>query len=377
MKFLPGNNALIGSANSVAVTFSEPIDEATLSTTSFKLIGAGADGIFGTADDVVPSGGTLNYRSTTNTAFLNFTQNVPGGLYRITINAPLADLAGNVIATPAISTFHAFSFVDSDGDGIPDDVEVLLGLDPHNPDTGGTGVRDGDRDYDHDGLTNAQEIAMGLDPRNPHSNGNPNVLDGDADADGDGLSNKMEFAIGTNPLNPDTDGDGWTDGAEVDAGTDPLNPGSKPGNSYVIARPDVSLLRLQGTGASSGQTYATPDVGIVRLNNSQAGAGGSVLATPDVTLLRLQGAGSTGGGLTFATPDVTILRLQSSGAAGGVTLASPDVSLVRFDNLQAGMHGTTLAWPDVSLFLPRAATGPGQTTSTTLSYPPVTIKRNP
>lgn len=47
--------------------------------------------------------------------------------------------------------------LDSDGDGIPDDEEIRLGTDPHNPDTDGDGVPDG------------VEILAGTDPLDPNS----------------------------------------------------------------------------------------------------------------------------------------------------------------------------------------------------------------
>ncbi|MEI7728667.1 MAG: LamG-like jellyroll fold domain-containing protein [Verrucomicrobiota bacterium] len=43
---------------------------------------------------------------------------------------------------------------DTDGDGLPDVLEVMLGLDPCNTDTKSTGIPDGLKDYDNDGLPN-------------------------------------------------------------------------------------------------------------------------------------------------------------------------------------------------------------------------------
>jgi hypothetical protein len=50
-----------------------------------------------------------------------------------------------------------FAGPDSDGDGIPDAIEVALGLDPLNPDTDGDGIPDG------------VELMLGSDPRDPRS----------------------------------------------------------------------------------------------------------------------------------------------------------------------------------------------------------------
>lgn len=88
--------------------------------------------------------------------------------------------------------------LDTDGDGIGDDEENDLGLDPNNPDTDGDGINDGDE------------------------------LDG-----------------GTDPTSDDTDGDGISDKDEIDDGTDPT-----VANQFIYIS-DASAL--EGT-ASSGTT---------------------------------------------------------------------------------------------------------------------------
>ncbi|GAA59977.1 hypothetical protein P20652_1841 [Pseudoalteromonas sp. BSi20652] len=81
-------------------------------------------------------------------------------------------------------------FPDTDGDGLIDLIEELLGTDPF--------VADANQDFDNDGLTNAEEYAAG-------------TFIYDHDSDNDGLMDGHEVALGLNPLLSDTDGDGVSD----------------------------------------------------------------------------------------------------------------------------------------------------------------------
>jgi len=115
--------------------------------------------------------------------------------------------------------------VDTDGDGLLDSEEIVIGTDPEDPDTDDDGLNDGDDetyttgtdplddDSDDDGLLDGDEVNIhGTDPN-------------DDDSDDDGLLDGEEIDThGTDPLDDDTDDDGLTDGEEVDIyGTDPLN----------------------------------------------------------------------------------------------------------------------------------------------------------
>lgn len=159
---------------------------------------------------------------------------------------------------------------DSDGDGIPDDLEVANGLDPGNP-------IDALEDADGDGLTNREElIDVGTDIRK-------------ADTDGDGLADGREVReVGTSPLLFDTDGDHVSDGLEVLAGSDPLDPASvdlgpilaamsvAPGNFNLIfntvigeASRELAVTgtlidgtSLDITAGPYGTTYASTDLTI-------------------------------------------------------------------------------------------------------------------
>jgi hypothetical protein len=91
---------------------------------------------------------------------------------------------------------------DLDGDGVSDEIEFQLGLDPKLVDSDGDGIDD---------LT---ELLLGLDPIQN---------DVKLDLDGDGLSNVEEIKYGTKLNATDSDNDGLTDYEEVVTNkTDPL-----------------------------------------------------------------------------------------------------------------------------------------------------------
>ncbi|MEZ4365779.1 MAG: Ig-like domain-containing protein [Kofleriaceae bacterium] len=140
--------------------------------------------------------------------------------------------------------------VDTDGDGLPDVVEVAGGSDPNDADTDDDGVIDGDEpnlwlDTDGDGLINV------LDP----DSDNDGLLDGtelglgcdlpDTDLSAGNCIADADPATTTDPLDPDTDDGGIKDGAEdfdrngrVDLGEgDPNDPSD-----------DVTLVDTDGDG---------------------------------------------------------------------------------------------------------------------------------
>jgi hypothetical protein len=117
------------------------------------------------------------------------------------------------------------SLSDTDGDGMPDGYEYYHGLNPLVNDANGD--IDGDTitnyteyyaqlDSDNDQMLNGWEIAHGLDCLDPS--------DASSDLDSDGLSNVQEYLMGTNPANLDTDGDHMKDGWEFANELDPLVP---------------------------------------------------------------------------------------------------------------------------------------------------------
>lgn len=100
---------------------------------------------------------------------------------------------------------------DTDEDGLPDDWENAVGLDPEDP-------TDALADNDSDNLVNLEEFGLGTDP----------FL---ADTDGDTLPDGEEASEGkdgwvTSPVLADTDGDLVSDSLELATGTNPTDPDS-------------------------------------------------------------------------------------------------------------------------------------------------------
>ncbi|MBD3191550.1 MAG: hypothetical protein GF308_12950 [Candidatus Heimdallarchaeota archaeon] len=97
------------------------------------------------------------------------------------------DRAGN-IGNSTIEEFEVLWYDLGDFDGLGDNIEEKYGCDPHNPDTDGDGLEDGD------------EVYIFL----------------------------------TDPSAKDTDGDGYSDGEEITKGSDPLDPNSTPPGWFAL-----------------------------------------------------------------------------------------------------------------------------------------------
>jgi len=252
-------------------------------------------------------------------------------------------------------------FADVNGDGAVNDKDVSALIDAI------LGVRPLAtlKDTDGDGLPDLVEIAIGLDPTKKDTNGN-GVPDGQEDTDNDGLTNLREFLSGTDPYNADTDGDGWNDEAEVAAGSDPLDPRSTPRLMFVAAPPVTTMLPAAvmprtGVGNAFGLTLAQPSVAVVLPTAAQV-AGyprGMTLASPPISVVlpapQVLGGGELAPGLVLAQPPVFVV-LPTAATEGGVP------------------KGMMLASPPVSVVLPASGSTGGAPEGLTLARPPMTIK---
>jgi len=132
-----------------------------------------------------------------------------------------ADIDGELRPWPPgdVIDIGADEFVDSDGDDLPDYLELMWRLDPDLIDT------------DSDGLSDSQETSYdgemyNYEPHDPVTGEGEDIDAGRLDTDDDGLDDGDEVLVyGTNPLVADTDDDGVSDGALDPDGTGPIVPG--------------------------------------------------------------------------------------------------------------------------------------------------------
>ena len=185
--------------------------------------------------------------------------------------------------------------VDTDNDCLPDSIERAIRLDPLNPDTGDRGIPDGEKDTDGDGIRNCIEVLLGTDPGKPDSDGD-GIRDSDeisrygtdprlADTDGDSLSDGDELKWGTDPLNPDTDRDGWNDGGEVLSRSNPLSSESNP--AQHVASEDVSYQNALLASLERGLLQIAYSPTVSYRNGSDPGTENpmQIIASPSVSYL--------------------------------------------------------------------------------------------
>ncbi|MFM7099894.1 MAG: Ig-like domain-containing protein, partial [Verrucomicrobiota bacterium] len=347
----PAPGAIVGSAQSVSAQFDEPLDPATLETRSVRMFFAGADGVFGTPDDARVESFTLDYRADLNGLFLGFAAPLPPGLYEVRLSDPLADRAGNVLPSPAVWRFWVLGQEDTDNDGVPDNIELALGLNPANPDSNGNGILDGQEDPDRDRLPTAWELVYGLDPRLADSNGNGLNDDLEDSGDQDGLRNFDEWRAGGSPGSADSDGDGWDDNGEFAEGTRLNDPASTPvvrvssaavaflnavpqatpaGTPRAVASAPVSLLNAVAEPVPAGLplTVASAPASYLNAQPELPPAGTPRLAfSALVSFLHAQSATPPPGTpLEVRSAAVSYLNAQPASPTGPILVPSPVVS---------------------------------------------------
>ncbi|WP_233595405.1 Ig-like domain-containing protein [Corallococcus sp. CA031C] len=181
-------------APTVAIT--APANGSTVASTSVTVTGTTAN-----ATSVTVTFQGTNYGPIAVDASGSWSQALPGPLANGTYTVTAVSTDGTATSSTASSTFTVDSTgtADSDNDGLPDVEEAIIGTDPNNPDTDGDGIPDG-----------VEVKVGGTDPLDDDSD-DDGILDGNEDKDHDGIVDADE----TDPNEADTDGDGLTDGLEL------------------------------------------------------------------------------------------------------------------------------------------------------------------
>lgn len=132
--------------------------------------------------------------------------------------------------------------LDSDNDGIPDDMENALGTDIYS------------QDSDGDGLPDGYELNNGYNPTGTDTDGN-GINDGDEDRDSDGLNEADEYSYGTNANLADTDNDGRSDGWEVNNRRNPTSAADANTPLGEVGIGQIEILAAIGSPGSDVSLY--------------------------------------------------------------------------------------------------------------------------
>jgi outer membrane protein OmpA-like peptidoglycan-associated protein len=213
---------------------------------------------------------------------------------------------------------------DADGDGVPDDVETDLGLDPNDPDSDDDGINDGDeigdrtggnpRDTDDDGtidaldpdadndtisdIDEAGDADLSTPPVDTDGDGTPDYLDLDTDDDASLDSEEAGDAdLETPPVDTDGDGTGdWRDADSDDDGTEdaldqcPTEAADTETGCLADQIADGNVKLLGGGGCSAVPSSRAPGLG----------AGLLLLAAAALRRRARRGAAAAAAGLTAA-----------------------------------------------------------------------------
>ena len=177
-------------------------------------------------------------------------------IYRVTLHA--VDRDNNLDSADWTVTVKFYLYRDSDGDGVPDVVELAEGTDPYNHlsylDTNGNRIPDYlDADADSDTIANIYENLLHLDPYGDNNgNGLPNYLDPYDRGDGQAA----ECTLTTLSNFPDSQGNlGDVDICDINYGLDPLwdqdqdgVPNHRDWDSDGDMIPDIIEARVDANG---------------------------------------------------------------------------------------------------------------------------------
>ncbi|WP_244239108.1 adventurous gliding motility protein AgmC [Corallococcus carmarthensis] len=216
-------------APTVAIT--TPANGSTLTNPNVTVTGTAAN-----ATTVTVTFQGTNYGPITVTGG-SWSQALPGPLANGSYTVTAVSTNGTTNSSTASTTFtvNPAGSVDSDNDGLTDDEEIAQGTNPNNPDTDGDGIPDG-----------VEVKVGGTDPLDDDSD-DDGILDGNEDKDHDGIVDADE----TDPNSSDSDGDGLTDGVELGL-TEPQGDDTDPSKFVADKDPSTKTNPLDGDTDDDG-----------------------------------------------------------------------------------------------------------------------------
>jgi hypothetical protein len=194
----------------------------------------------------------------------------------------------------AISSGHSFDFnitlaLDSDGDGINDDVDncpLIPNYDQNDTDTDGLGDVC-DPDIDGDGVDNESDAFPYDANETTDTDGDGIGNNADPDDDNDGISDIDEINIyGTDPNNPDTDGDGINDGDEINIyTTDPKfsdtdGDGISDGDEIYVYGTNPKAADSDGDGILDGEDRLSSNIVLLQTGQTKCYDHANEIACP-------------------------------------------------------------------------------------------------
>ena len=268
-------------------------------TADLRVMGAWANG---NVKNITAASSGINYNSS-NADIVEVT-----GFGRVTAKAPgSALITARKDGVVTVLPVSVVTSVDTDGDGIPDHVEIEKGLDPND-------YADGYEDLDGDGISSRDEFALGTDMANP-------------DSDGDGLSDGEEITYGadgyvTDPLDADSDDDGISDGLEASVNSDPNDPDSMNLDSLLVgltATPENGVL-YYNTIESESSLQLTVTGTLVDGNQIDltSTARGTRYLSDDLTIANF---GATPGEIFAGQQGVTYIQISNAGFTTSVQIS--------------------------------------------------------
>jgi len=286
--------------------------------------------------NVTAASSGITYRSTNN----QIASVTVDGLIIAGNTSGTAIIQASLEGTQGVISFSVVPLGSSHG-GIPDTWAVDHGLDPNDPTMP-------QQDPDHDGATNLEEFQKGTDPHNPDTDGD-GLSDGD-EIHGTHLVNGVERNPNhytSNPVLADTDGDGIPDAVEIMTSTNPGNAASfnltaamtsmdvAPGNFTLIvnALSGIASVQLTVTGhlidghstidltsTTRGTNYSSTDLGVCNFGSPDgrvfAGSNGAC----DITIRNGTFTAVSHGAVTNFTP-VNLSFVSVPGFANAVALS--------------------------------------------------------